>query len=88
MKSSPYTPGGGTLPPVLAGRDRLLHRLMVGLNDVATTGRTRTQDVILVGPRGVGKTVSVSVYGEQARARGFEVVNCRRSPGAPASYHR
>lgn len=81
MESSPYTPGAGTLPPVLAGRDRLLHRLTVGLNDVATTGRTRTQDVILVGPRGVGKTVAVSVYGELARAGGFEVVNLQAVSG-------
>jgi hypothetical protein len=56
--SSPYTPGAGTLPPVVAGRNRLLHRLMVRLNDVATTGRTRTQDVVLVGPRGIGSPVA------------------------------
>nr|WP_255498244.1 ATP-binding protein [Nakamurella sp. PAMC28650] len=81
MEGSPYSPGAGTLPPVLAGRDGLLHRLMIGLNDVSTVGRTRTQDVILVGPRGVGKTVAVSVYGEQARGSGFEVINLQAVSG-------
>lgn len=78
---SPYSPGAGTLPPVLAGRDRLLHRLMLGLNDVVTVGRVRTQDMILIGPRGVGKTVAVSVYGSQARATGFEVINLQAVAG-------
>lgn len=81
MDHSPYSPGAGTLPPVLAGRDRLLHRLMLGLNDVATVGRVRTQDVILIGPRGVGKTVAMSVYGDQARAGGFEVINLQAVSG-------
>lgn len=81
MDHSPYSPGAGTLPPVLAGRDRLLHRLMLGLNDVATVGRVRTQDVILIGPRGVGKTVAVSVYGDEARASGFEVINLQAVAG-------
>lgn len=81
MRSSPYRPGAGTLPPVLAGRDRLLQRLMLGLNDVAAVGRVRTQDVILIGPRGVGKTVAVSAYGEQARASGFEGVNLQAVSG-------
>jgi len=81
VRSSPYSPGAGTLPPVLAGRDRLLQRLMLGLNDVATAGRVRTQDVILIGPRGVGKTVAVSAYAEQARASGFEVVNLQAVSG-------
>ena len=80
MEPSPYSPGRRTLLRVLAGRDRLLHRLTVGLHDVATTGRTRTQDMILVGPRGVGKTVAVSVYVEQARA-GCEVVNLQAVSG-------
>lgn len=76
-----YTPGAGTLPPVLAGRDVLLHRLQVGLNDVAVTGRARAQDVILVGPRGVGKTVTLTTYGRGAVVSGFEVVNLQAVAG-------
>ncbi|WP_052688862.1 transposase [Williamsia herbipolensis] len=38
MESSVYTPGAGHLPPVLAGRDDLLHAMTVRLNDVASVG--------------------------------------------------
>lgn len=30
MEKSIYTPGAGTLPPVLAGRDTVLHELVLG----------------------------------------------------------
>lgn len=55
MRDNPYTPGAGNLPPVLAGRDQLLHELSIGLSNVASSGRPHAQDVIVVGPRGVGK---------------------------------
>lgn len=81
MQHSVYTPGAGNLPKVLAGRDALLQRLTVLLNDVASVGRLRAQDLILVGPRGVGKTVTLTRYGQIAASRGFEVVNLQAVAG-------
>ena len=59
MDQSPYTPGAGHNPPVLAGRDGLLRDWHLVLNDIVSSGRVRAQDMILAGPRGVGKTVTV-----------------------------
>lgn len=81
MDRNIYTPGAGNLPPVLAGRDALLHRSSLVLNEVATVGRPRAQDVILVGPRGVGKTVTLTTYANLATARGFEVLELQAVAG-------
>lgn len=82
MRNNPYTPGAGNLPPVLAGRDRLLRELSIGLSNVASSGRPHAQDVIVVGPRGVGKTVTLTTYGQIAAAAGFEVVNLQAVAGS------
>ena len=74
MDRSIYTPGAGHAPPVLAGRDALLRDWGLMLNDVAAVGRRRARDLVLVGPRGVGKTVAMTALGRQASDQGFEVV--------------
>ncbi len=81
VKNSPYTPGAGHVPPVLAGRDELLRDWQLVLNDVVSGGRVRADDVILAGPRGVGKTVMVSAYADLSREQGFEVVNLQAVSG-------
>ena len=81
MRDNVYTPGAGNLPPVLAGRDQLLHELAGSLNAVAGTGRPHARDVIIVGPRGVGKTVTLTTYGRLAAQAGFEVVNLQAVAG-------
>jgi len=52
---NPYAPGAGTPPPELAGRSELIAEATVALRRTAI-GRA-TQSPILVGLRGVGKTV-------------------------------
>ena len=81
MEGSPYTPGAGHIPPVLAGRDGLLRDWHLVLNDIVAAGRVRAQDMILAGPRGVGKTVTVSAFADLARQQGFEVVNLQAVSG-------
>lgn len=81
MDLSPYTPGAGHVPPVLAGRDELLRDWQLVLNDIVAGGRVRAQDMILAGPRGVGKTVTVSAFAELAKDQGFEVVNLQAVSG-------
>ncbi len=81
MRQSPYTPGAGHNPPVLAGRDGLLRDWHLVLNDIVSGGRVRAQDIILSGPRGVGKTVTVSAFADLAKEQGFEVVNLQAVSG-------
>lgn len=81
MDQSPYTPGAGHIPPVLAGRDDLLRDWQLVLNDIVAGGRVRAQDMILAGPRGVGKTVTVSAFADLAKDQGFEVVNLQAVSG-------
>jgi hypothetical protein len=81
MEDSVYTPGAGHSPPVLAGRDELLRNWSLTLNDVISRGRVRADDLILVGPRGVGKTVTVTAFAQLAREQSFEVVNLQPAGG-------
>ena len=64
MEQSPYTPGAGHKPPVLAGRDQLLKLWRASLSDVPAGGRVRARDIVLTGPRGVGKTATVSAFAD------------------------
>ena len=66
MRDSVYTPGAGHSPRVLAGRDDLLRDWQLMLNDADSRGRVRAQDIVLVGPRGVGKTATLSAFGALA----------------------
>ncbi len=75
MDGSVYSPGAGHLPRVLAGRDELLQAVTVRLNNVATTGRVRSDDLIYTGIRGVGKTAMLTAYASTAAAQGFEVIS-------------
>lgn len=52
---NPYAPGAGTQPPELAGRDRLCEQVQIAIKRIRT-GKS-AKSVILVGLRGVGKTV-------------------------------
>ncbi len=52
---NPYAPGAGQRPPELAGRDTELASVDVAL-ERASRGRPE-RSVVLVGLRGVGKTV-------------------------------
>ena len=81
MDGSPYTPGAGHRPPVLAGRDELLRGWRTGLNDVTATGRQRAPDMILTAPRGVGKTAAVLAFQDLCQEQGFEVVRLQAASG-------
>ncbi|MFI4854752.1 MAG: AAA family ATPase [Phycisphaerales bacterium JB065] len=70
--SNPYAPGAGTRPPELAGRDALRERAMVALQ------RTRLQrpakSTMLIGLRGVGKTVLLDRLRDDAEELGIQTV--------------
>lgn len=53
--TNPYAPGAGTPPPELAGRDAVREQVRIALERIRRGSPAKS--VILVGLRGVGKTV-------------------------------
>jgi len=69
---NPFSPGAGTPPPELAGRSIILEDAMVALERVKN-GRAE-KSMILVGLRGVGKTVLLVEIQHLAEAQGYRVI--------------
>lgn len=69
---NPYAPGAGSPPPELAGRDDLRELVRIAIE------RTRrglpAKSLILVGLRGVGKTVLLERLRKEAESEGIETV--------------
>ena len=70
--SNPYSPGAGTRPPELAGRDELREKMRISIARLRR-GRS-TKSVILVGLRGVGKTVLIDQMRLDAEADGVHTI--------------
>ena len=66
---NPYSPGAGTRPPALVGRDREIEAMDVALQRLLLGRDGRSQ--MLTGLRGVGKTVLLNEYELLAEARGY-----------------
>ena len=64
-----YAPGAGTPPPELTGRAQLLENARIALT--RTRNGLPTKSFILVGLRGVGKTVLLNRVDDQAREAGY-----------------
>lgn len=71
-RQNPYSPGAGTPPPELAGRDELIERAAVALDRIRAGKSARS--FILYGLRGVGKTVLLNRIRQDAEARGIASV--------------
>ncbi len=69
-RNNPYVPGAGTPPPELAGRHEVLERAEIALTRVQR-GRP-SKSLIVVGLRGVGKTVLLVRFQRQAEALGYQ----------------
>lgn len=70
--NNPYAPGAGTPPPELAGRDELRETVRIALARVRA-GRP-TKSILMVGLRGVGKTVLLDKLRDEAAASGMETI--------------
>ena len=70
---NPYAPGAGTPPPQLAGRDDLRENLRVALARIKL-GRP-SKSLLMVGLRGVGKTVLLESMREEAQAVGIRALS-------------
>ncbi len=69
---NPYSPGAGSPPPELAGRDALRKQLRIALARIRV-GRP-AKSVLMVGLRGVGKTVLLDQIRKDAEADGIHSV--------------
>ncbi|MBC7285696.1 ATP-binding protein [Hoeflea sp.] len=69
---NPYAPGAGTPPPELAGRDELRESIRISLERVRA-GRP-AKSVLMVGLRGVGKTVLLDRMRDDAEASGIHTL--------------
>lgn len=76
---NPFAPGAGTPPPELAGRDELRALLHVAL-ERARIGRP-AKSAMLVGLRGVGKTVLLDRIRADAEAAGIHTVRIEAPEG-------
>ncbi len=78
---NPFTPGAGSQPPELAGRDELIERAAIAIDRVAAGRHTR--NLVLHGVRGVGKTVLLGRIRTDAEARGIETVRIEAPEDRP-----
>ena len=69
---NPFAPGAGTPPPELAGRDELLDAIHIATE--RTRRRNSARSVLLLGLRGVGKTVLLDRVHDEAQGAGLATV--------------
>jgi hypothetical protein len=70
--TNPFAPGAGAPPPELAGRDDLIEAVRVALARVRL-GRP-TKSILMVGLRGVGKTVLLDQMRDNAELEGIHTL--------------
>lgn len=66
---NPFAPGAGNQPPELAGRERILCNADIAMQRILLGKHSKSQ--ILLGLRGVGKTVLLRKMEEMAQQRGY-----------------
>ncbi|EYC52715.1 ATPase AAA [Hylemonella gracilis str. Niagara R] len=71
-RTNPYAPSAGAPPPELAGRDRVIETAAIALDRMRHGLVARS--VMLVGLRGVGKTVLLNRLHREAEQKGFATV--------------
>lgn len=71
-RRNPFAPGAGSRPPELAGREAVLEGVAVALDRIRN--RRHAQSVILIGLRGVGKTVLLNEMRRAAEGEGIITV--------------
>jgi hypothetical protein len=70
--TNPYSPGAGSPPPELAGRDALRAQLQISLARIRLGKPAKS--IVMVGLRGVGKTVLLDQIRKDAEASGIYAV--------------
>ncbi len=78
---NPFSPGAGNRPPELAGRDELLKRALLALGRIKAGKSERSP--LMVGLRGVGKTVLLVEIRKKAEAAGYKTMMVEAQEGLP-----
>jgi hypothetical protein len=76
---NPYAPGAGTPPPELAGRDELRETVRIALERVRRGMPAKS--ILMIGLRGVGKTVLLDRMRDDAEAAGLQTVRVEAPEG-------
>ena len=76
---NPYAPGAGTPPPELAGRDDLCETVRIAL-ERTRAGRS-SKSILMIGLRGVGKTVLLDRLRDDAEAAGIQALRIEAPEG-------
>lgn len=76
---NPYSPGAGSQPPELAGRDELIEKASIALDRIRLGRAARS--FVFYGLRGVGKTVLLNRIRDEADTRGFATVHIEAPEG-------
>jgi hypothetical protein len=72
-RANPYAPGAGTQPQELSGRDELIKKALIATDRLRAGLPSRS--LILVGLRGVGKTVLLNKIANECEALGMVTLN-------------
>lgn len=78
---NPFSPGAGSPPPELAGRDKLTEQADILLERIKH--RRSEQSMILTGLRGVGKTVLLNEIERMAIGKGYPTISIEAYEGKP-----
>jgi hypothetical protein len=78
-RNNPYAPGAGLQPPELAGRDKLIETASIDM-ERALAGRP-TKGLMMLGLRGVGKTVLLNRLLGIANELGFQTAKIEAPEG-------
>src|SRR5271170_773465 len=95
-RTNPFAPGAGTRPPELAGRDQILDDASVALDRIRDGRSAKSR--MLLGLRGVGKTVLLNEIARIAEDKGYRTLELEAPedrrlaamlvPGLRAMLHR
>jgi hypothetical protein len=78
-RNNPYAPGAGVQPPELSGRDRLIEDASIDMDRILN--RRPAKGTMLLGLRGVGKTVLLNRLHDSAESKGFKTVKVEAPEG-------
>lgn len=76
---NPYSPGAGTPPPELAGRDELREKVRIAIERLRLG--LPAKSVLMVGLRGVGKTVLLGRLRDDAEVAGIQTLRIEAPEG-------